>query len=454
MGVNRSVAITLDRLGPRTAAAFAAPVYVPNRPGHYPPQRSAPRRTAPREHRPAHWARPEAQPAVAVPQAIAPFLKTFTFGLKLAAAALAAAVITLFLTRTERAELAMPAIATVQMPSASQMSSAVQVRRPPAPAIESAALDRGTPDNWPRRVQTVSFTAPSQQVAALPAANAAPRAALPAPAAPVATAPAVPASRAPKVMAALTPDATAALPPNAQPPAAKPSFGNELAGKPLRYLIGGSAGTGSDSEVTMVSYSTNSPVARGISIAYGNLFEENKTGKYGPYLNTSDTARQYNEGQIDPRGAGWEKNLREQYERRRKAGFHYIELDNPDAYKIKDVIGAIDLAASYDLKVIAKNPGITDDPVTYVKHPNVVGIIVEKGAGNAAEMDALRRKAGKPDLPVWFVAFGSGRSWGNGVANSAKSYHNMGVTYSSAGEYGNVIHLHTPTETTRAAAAR
>jgi hypothetical protein len=376
------------------------------------------------------------------PEAIAPFLKTFTFGLKLAAATLAAAVITLFLTRTERAELAMPAIATVQMPSASQMSSAVPVRRPPAPAIESDVLDRGTPDNWPRRVQTISFTTPSQQVAALPAA---------AHTAPVATAPAAPAQRAPKAIAALTP---AALPPNALPPVARPSTGNELAGKPLRYLIGGSAGTGSDNEVTMVSYSTNAPVPHGISIAYGNLFEETKTGKYGPYLNTSDTARQYNEGQIDPHGPGWEKNLREQYERRRKAGFHYIELDNPDAYKIKDVIGAIELAATYDLKVIAKNPGITDDPVTYVKHPNVVGIIVEKGAGNAADMDALRRKAGKPDLPVWFVAFGSGRSWGNSVASSAKNYQNMGVTYSSAGEYGNVIHLHTPAETTRAAAAR
>ena len=52
----------------------------------------------------------------------------------------------------------------------------------------------------------------------------------------------------------------------------------------------------------MVSYSTNSPVKRGISIAYCNLFDENNTGKYGPYLHTSDTAKQYNEGQIDPRG--------------------------------------------------------------------------------------------------------------------------------------------------------
>jgi hypothetical protein len=40
---------------------------------------------------------------------------------------------------------------------------------------------------------------------------------------------------------------------------------------------------------------------------------------------------------------------------------------------------------------------------------NVHGIIVERGAGNAAKLDALRRKAGKPNLPTWFVSFGGGR---------------------------------------------
>jgi hypothetical protein len=441
MGMDRSLAIRLDR--PRAAAAFGSPVYIPNRPSHYPPQRPAQRRSTPREARPAHYVRSVTRP-VAQPQPQASFLAAFTFALKLVAAALAAAVLTLFLTKTEpRRDLAMPEIATVQMPSPAQVAAngvSTQYRTPAAARPDAFDPDRGIPANWPRRVQTISFFAPPQAVAALPASApaAAPR---------TATAP-VPASPAP------APKVAALTPPNAPLTAPSPSTGNELAGKPLRYLIGGSAGTGSDKEVTMVSYSTNAPVAHGISIAYGNLFEETKTGKYGPYLNTSDTARQYNEGQIDPRGPGWEKNLREQFERRRKAGFHYIELDNPDAYKIKDVIGAIDLAATYGLKVIAKNPGITDDPVTYVKHPNVVGIIVEKGAGNAADMDALRRKAGKPDLPVWFVSFGSGRAWGNSVAAAAKNYQNMGVTYSSAGEYGNVIHLHTPNETTRAAAAR
>ena len=87
------------------------------------------------------------------------------------------------------------------------------------------------------------------------------------------------------------------------------------------------------------------PTKRGIAIAYCNLFDEENTGKYGPYLHTSDTAEQYGEGQIDPKGPGWEKNLRQQFQRRKRQGFSYIELDNPDAYSVEDVLGAIDLAA-------------------------------------------------------------------------------------------------------------
>jgi hypothetical protein len=69
---------------------------------------------------------------------------------------------------------------------------------------------------------------------------------------------------------------------------------------------------------------------------------------------------------------------------------------------------------------------------------------VERGAGGAAEVEVLRRKAGKPHLPTWFVAFGAGRSWANSVAAKAKHYRNMGVTYSSAGEYGNSIDILAP----------
>jgi hypothetical protein len=214
---------------------------------------------------------------------------------------------------------------------------------------------------------------------------------------------------------------------------------NPLEGKPLRYLIGtDQPGSGRNGEVTEVAYDVQRPPTKGLAIAYCNLFDEKNTGQYGPYLHTSDTAQEYGEGQIDPKGPGWERNLREQFARRKRQGFIYIELDNPDAYSVEDVISAINLAASYGFKVIAKNPGLMQgDAMAYVSHPDVVGIIVEKDAGTPQEMDALRRRAGKPTLPVWFVAFGRERAWAEKFATEAATYKNMAVTHSSRGEYGN-----------------
>lgn len=221
-----------------------------------------------------------------------------------------------------------------------------------------------------------------------------------------------------------------------------------LAGKPLRYLIGAdSAGEGSAYYVTEAPYGEK-PARRGISIGYCNLFDEENTGNFGPYLDSSGTAKEYDEGQIDPAGPGWNKNLAMQFNLRKRQGFEYIELDNPDAYAIKDVIGAIELAASFGLKVIAKNPGAMDGgsstATTYIVHPNIYGVIVERGAGDPDHMDQLRGIAGKPYIPVWFVAFGSGRSWAKSVANRAKNFLYMGVTYSSRGEYENASDILLP----------
>jgi hypothetical protein len=180
-----------------------------------------------------------------------------------------------------------------------------------------------------------------------------------------------------------------------------------------------------------------------------NLFNEKyseqsqkQRAEYGPYLQTSDTAEEYGEGQIDPRGPGWRRNLTEQFERRKRQGFEYIELDNPDAYAVTDVIAAIDFAGSYGLKVIAKNPKLMQgDPLPYVSHPNVHGIIVEKDAGSAHDMEALRHRAGKPYHPVWFVFFDAqkghtaGKTAAKEAAGLARQFANMHVTYSPGGEY-------------------
>jgi hypothetical protein len=374
-----------------------------------------PRPTPPRQPLPLQRPVPPRQPlplerAARRRQEQQSFLPSAALGLKLAASLLAGATITLLLWPSDRTFVAPNSIDSDRFAAAFvafDRESAVYRRAPdrsqrPARDSEGETVSLedalAAPSNFPRRVQTVRFTPPAHQ-------------------------------------------------PGPQSPA------NALVGKPLRYLIGAeSSGPGRDDGVTVVSYDAE-PVKRGISVAYGNLFDERNTGRYGPYLHSSDTAAQYNEGQIDPKGPGWEKNLREQFERRRKQGFSYIELDNPDAYSVKDVIGAIELAASYGLKVIAKNPLLVNDgAATYVAHPNVYGAIVERGAGTPDQMEALRKKAGKPTLPVWFVSFGKGRGWAGSVADSAKRYRSMGVTYSSAGEYGNAVDILPPAGSQRAAA--
>jgi len=249
---------------------------------------------------------------------------------------------------------------------------------------------------------------------------------------------------------------------------------NPLTGKNLRYMIGAeNPGNGRRGEIVEVGYDLSKPLPVGITIAYGNLFNEKyseqskqQRAEYGPYLKSSDTAAEYGEGQIDPRGPGWHRNLIEQFGRRKRQGFEYIELDNSDAYSVADVVGAVDLAASYGLKVIAKNPKLMEsDPLRYVAHPNVYGIIVEKDAGDAHDMHALRERAGKPDLPVWFVFFDEHRRQTAGkvaareAAALAQQYASMHVTYSPGGEYINALdqasdsEAHVTTKQTRAPTA-
>jgi hypothetical protein len=223
-----------------------------------------------------------------------------------------------------------------------------------------------------------------------------------------------------------------------------PPRGNPLEGKRLRYLIGCDDDiTGKDGEIFVVGYDADHLPLHGIGVGYCNLFDEHNTGEYGPYLHSSDTAARYREGQIDPRGPGFERNLREQLGRRKAQGFRYVELDNPDAYSIATSIGAIELARSYGLGVIAKNPALVDgDGSVILRHDNVYGIIVEKDAGDPNDVEELRTAAGRPTLPVWFVSFGDGREWAEHVAAAAAKYSNMSVTYSSVGEYGNSIDVH------------
>jgi hypothetical protein len=222
---------------------------------------------------------------------------------------------------------------------------------------------------------------------------------------------------------------------------------NPLAGKPLRYLIGADGGhVGEPGAITEVGYDATRKPRHGIGIKYANLFDEKNSGRYGPYLESSDTAVKYSEGQIDPHGDGWRKNVTEQLTRAKAQGFAYIEWDNADAYASDDLLPVIDASRTYGLRVIAKNPGLLDDGgEAVVSHPNVHGIIVEKGAGTPESMDQLRTRAGRPMLPVWFVGFDQdGREWVAEITDEAKRYVNMGVTISTDGEYGNALDVAKP----------
>ena len=215
---------------------------------------------------------------------------------------------------------------------------------------------------------------------------------------------------------------------------------------PLRYRIGTDAGPGKDGEVTEGGFG-DPPCRHGTAIAYGNLLDQRDERVCGPYLKARGTAAQYREGVPDPRGPGFDQNVRMQCELASRQEHLYIELDNPDDghFCIQDVLRATDIAAAHQLKLIAKNPLLLElNAMEYLAHGNVFGAIVENGAGDPMKMDGLRKFVSKPLLPVWFVFFGGSeaRHAAQRAANIIRDNKrlNMGVTYDRADdEYGGDI---------------
>lgn len=207
---------------------------------------------------------------------------------------------------------------------------------------------------------------------------------------------------------------------------------NPISGQPLRYLIGGD-GTPSCRPGTVVEVNYDAGRAPcALAIRYGNLFDEKDTGRLGPYLHSSDTAADYSEGQINPRGRGWQTNITTQLDRAKRLGYRFMEWDNPDAYGQNDVLGVVEQTRVAGIGAIAKNP-LNDDikswaPV-YIAHPGVVGIVVEIGSGSPAAYDAVLRNIGRR-LPVWFVAFGRiGQAWVKTITEDAIRF-GFGVSFS------------------------
>lgn len=220
-----------------------------------------------------------------------------------------------------------------------------------------------------------------------------------------------------------------------------------LANLRMRYLIGADrSDPGQDGFVTEVGYDATVKPMHGTGVKYCNLFYEKYSDDdttdamrayYGPYLHDSDTAEEYGEGQIDPEGQGWHKNLDEQFARAKSQGFEYIELDNPDAYSDADVAGAVTHAyAKYGLRVLAKNPLLMPTCHLYMSSKAIAGVVVERGAGWPGGYDSLRRGLNRPLMPVWFVFYGKRwRSLAQTYAQSAARFPGMSVSFSSRGEY-------------------
>lgn len=205
---------------------------------------------------------------------------------------------------------------------------------------------------------------------------------------------------------------------------------------PLRYRIGADDAPAEEGCTVEAPYGVAPPPG---GIWYCNLYDQTGTGDYGPYLPDTGTSGEYGEKVVDPNGAGWTKLLTNELSF--VSSGDTVEWDNLDGYPISAVMDAYDRTEAAGIKIVAKNPGLLRNPAAFLvlSHPAVTGCIVESGAGTPAIMDRLRKDAGKPDLPVWFVFFGTGRQEAEYCAAEARNYQNMGVTYDSAGEYGGDI---------------
>lgn len=222
-----------------------------------------------------------------------------------------------------------------------------------------------------------------------------------------------------------------------------------LNGIAMRYLIGATNPQPALNAITMCPYMGKKPP--GLAALYCNLFrQDNEPPRYAPYWPKTDVGRKYREGRPDPEKQGFRRNVDEQFAHARREGFLYVETDNRDAYPNKHVLQVFDWAQAANLYVFVKNPGLAvfdESTIDLVKHAVAVGMICEEADEHTPEaMDELRRTAGKPHMPVWFVSFGpDGRAWADKTAKDARAYVNMGVSYDPGDdEYAETVDVFTP----------
>lgn len=227
---------------------------------------------------------------------------------------------------------------------------------------------------------------------------------------------------------------------------------NPFSTLPLRYLIGADAteiqpasGYATELPYDFPKYllDLNSNLLRPV-IGYVNSLDEEfdqsifgPKARYGPYVH-GDTASDWDEGQMVGGSPGFMRCLVDQFRRWQKLKTDAIEIDNLDSYLLRQCMKMFDLASEeFGLKLIAKNiVNVEGDHVQLLAHPAVVGAIVEAGCGTCDQMQDLRKLAGKPDLPIWFVSNRKERHWADQRVSVLQhnDYKNMSVSWCASSD--------------------
>jgi len=221
-----------------------------------------------------------------------------------------------------------------------------------------------------------------------------------------------------------------------------------LVGKPLLYLIALEQHPGRADAITELGYDARTPSEFGIGAHYVNLRDERNSGRYGPYLPPDDIDEAYNEPAPDPGGDGFWRNLDNQLDRAVTQGFAYVELDNLDTYDVAIAEQCFDHCAQRNLKVFVKNPLLVQGSrEALLRHPAAVLVVVEEECGDPLAMDALRVRAGKLNMPIRFVSYGTIDEWAQDCAATIREHGmlDMGVTHSPHGEYASSEDILLPT---------
>lgn len=225
---------------------------------------------------------------------------------------------------------------------------------------------------------------------------------------------------------------------------------------PLRYLIaldsdpwpGEQAGA-----ITVLGYKCEARPT-GIFFDYGNVRDQEGGRKYSPYdpdKDNDDIGRPkeqggYGEPAPVPGGDGFVRLIDKQIASAKALKADGKDWDNIDTWTVPDALWVFDRTWAAGLQVAVKNPILVKggDRSKLLSHPAAAFSIVEKDAGWPHEMDALRKQAGKPDMPVRFTFREGEREEADRCAAEAKNYTDMGVTISK-GEYASVEHILLPT---------